>query len=89
MYEITMENLSICFEGAKENHARFVAVKVEMDGFPVPEIIVNPIVNADAKLAYYKKAYSKELKHKYSAGIRIIGFTFGDSMKEIEKDLDY
>lgn len=87
MFEIIMKNLEICFKRAKENGAKFVAVRIEMDGFPEPEVIVNPIINADSKLAYYKKTYDEELNHRHAKGIRIVGCTFGDSMDEIERDL--
>ena len=58
-----------------------------MNGFPESEIIVNPIINADSKLAYYKNTYDEELNHKFSKGIRIAGFTFGNDMCKIEEDL--
>lgn len=87
MFNISMKNLEICFERAKKNGAKFVAVSIEMEGFPESEIIVNPIVNADSKLAYYKKVYDEELNHKHSKGIRIKGCTFGNDMREIEEDL--
>lgn len=87
MFEITMKNLGICFERAKKNNAKFVAVRIEMEGFLEAEIIVNPIVNADSKLEYYKKTYDENLNHKHAKGIRIIGCTFGNDMREIERDL--
>ncbi len=87
MFNIKMNNLELCFERAKKCNAKFVAVRIEMEGFPEAEIIVNPIVNADSKLEYYKKTYDEDLNHKYAKGIRIIGCTFGSDMSEIESDL--
>jgi wobble nucleotide-excising tRNase len=87
MTSFTMENLEICFKNAKGLNQKFVAVKIEMEGFPEAEIIVNPIDNADSKLAYYKNTYDEELNHKFAKGIKIVGFTFGDDMGEIEEDL--
>ena len=87
MFTIKLKNLEICFERAKKNNHKFVAVKIEMEGFPEAEVIINPIVNADSKLAYYKKTYNEELNHNHAKGIKIIGCTFGDSMNEIEENL--
>ena len=89
MIPITMEYLENCFKRAKEINQKFVAVRIEMEGFPEAEIIVNPIANADSKLFYYKNTYGEELHHKHAKGIKITGFTFGNNMGEIEEDLVY
>ena len=36
----------------------YMVVKIETEGNPGPEIIVNPAENFAAKLAYYDKAYN-------------------------------
>lgn len=89
MFEITMKNLEISFEREKKYNAEFVAVKIEMEGFPEVEFIINPIVNADSKLAYYKNTYDENLNHKHAKGIKIVGCTFGNDWNEIEEDLYY
>ncbi|MBL4951102.1 hypothetical protein JK635_02455 [Neobacillus sp. YIM B02564] len=89
MEELTIKNLEACFKNAKVLKQNFVAVRIEMEGFPKAEIIVNPIENADSKLAYYQKTYNENLNHKYAKGIKIVGFTFGEDMKEIQEDLAY
>ncbi|WP_373896402.1 hypothetical protein [Virgibacillus sp. CBA3643] len=86
MTPMTMGYLESCFNRAKELGKNFVAIRIEMEGFPEPEIIVNPIINADSKLAYYKKTYDEELNHKYAKGIRISGFSFADDIANIEVD---
>ncbi|WAT23606.1 hypothetical protein O0R52_21660 (plasmid) [Bacillus halotolerans] len=83
----TMKNLEECFIQAKELRKKFIAVKIEMEGFQEPEIIINPISNTESKLKYYKKTYDEKLKHKYSDGIKMIGFAYGDSMNEIQQFL--
>ncbi|WP_368900772.1 M23 family metallopeptidase [Oceanobacillus oncorhynchi] len=83
MIPMTMEYLEHCFNRAKELDQSLVAVKVEMKGFPSEEIIVNPIINVDSKLEYYKSVYDEDLNHKYAEGIRIVDFSFGNSMSEI------
>lgn len=84
---LSIQNLENCFKGAKENGAKFVAVVIEMEGFEYDEIIINPIGNADDKLEYYKKAYNEDLTHKFSNGIRIVGFTYGSKFSDIEIDI--
>ena len=49
---------------------------IEMLGFEMPEIIVNPPENLDKKLEYYKTTYNENLEHKNAKGIRIIGYIF-------------
>ena len=41
---------------------QFLAVKIETEGNPGPEIIVNPSENINAKMAYYDKAYNDDLE---------------------------
>ena len=84
---MTIDNLEKCFNTAKELKQKYVGVKIEMEGFTKPEIIINESENFDSKLAYYKKAYNEDLTLKTFKGIKIIGFTFGDNFSEIEDDL--
>ena len=41
---------------------KFMVVKIETEGNPGPEIIVNPAENFAAKLAYYDKAYNDDME---------------------------
>lgn len=84
---LTVENLETCFDEAKESGAKFVGVVIDMEGFPQPEVIINPAENIDSKLAYYKKTYDENLQHKFAPGIKISGFSFGDNYDDIEHDL--
>ena len=56
-------------------------------GFKDSEVIINPNANFDNKLEYYKKAYNDDLTLKSFNGIKIIGFSYGDTYDEIEMDL--
>ena len=85
---LTMENLEVCFKGAKDNDANFVAVKIQTEGHPGAEVIINPKENFDVKLEYYKKAYNDDLILKAFNGIKIIGLTYGDSYEDIEDDFE-
>lgn len=40
----------------------FLAVKIETEGNPGAEIILNPAINVSAKMAYYDKAYNDDLE---------------------------
>lgn len=40
----------------------FMVVKIETEGNPGPEIIINPADNFAAKLSYYNKAYTDEME---------------------------
>lgn len=85
--ELTIKDLEFCFHNAKRFRAKYIAVLVEMEGFPKPELIINPNENIDSKLEYYKKTYDENLVHKYSKIVKIIGFSFGDNFKELLEDL--
>lgn len=82
-----IENLEKCFFEASLKGAKYVGVKIQMQGFPKPEIIINENENFDSKFAYYKKAYNDNLTLKSFEGVKIVGFTYGDSFEAIEHDL--
>jgi hypothetical protein len=87
MVSLTTNNLEICFNEAKEREMKFVGVVIEMDGFPQAEVIINPAANIDSKLEYYKKTYDENLSHKFAPGIKIIGFSYGNSFSDLQDDL--
>lgn len=82
-----LKNLQECFGAAAKQNKKYVGVKIQMQGFPKPEIIINENENFDSKFEYYKNAYNDDLTLKTFNGIKIIGFTYGDSFQEIEQDL--
>lgn len=86
---LTMQFLENCFNSAKKNNMKYVAVKIRIKGYKKDEIIINQVENFDEKLAYYKISYDNELNHRYSTGVSIVGFTYGDTFGSIEKDLIY
>lgn len=87
MINLTTENLENCFDEAKKRESKFVGVVIEMGGFPQAEIIINPAANIDSKLEYYKKTYDENLNHKFAPGIKIIGFSYGNSFSDLQEDL--
>ncbi|EGW36422.1 hypothetical protein [Desulfosporosinus sp. OT] len=87
MEELTIENLEKCFRAASTKGKKYVGVLVQMEGFPKPEVIINENENFDSKFAYYKKAYDENLVLRSFNGIKITGFTYGDSFEAIEHDL--
>lgn len=40
----------------------YLAVKIETEGNPSPEVILNPIENLAEKMAYYDKAYNDDME---------------------------
>jgi hypothetical protein len=83
----TMADLEKCFYDASINESEYIGVLIEMQDFPEPEVIINPLKNFDAKAAYYKKAYTDDLVLKTFSGIRIKDFVRGDNYEEIETAL--
>lgn len=86
--ELTMENLEKTFEGANDNGALFIGVKIQTQGSLGAEVIINPRVNFDSKLEYYKKAYNDDLTLKAFNGIKIIGLSYGYWYDDIESDFE-
>lgn len=85
--ELTLDHLERCFNAAKEKKAKYVGILVSMKGFPAEELIVNEFVNYDKKLEYYKNAYNDNLTLKATDAIKIVAFTYGNSLSLIENDL--
>ncbi|URZ15319.1 hypothetical protein [Clostridium felsineum] len=83
LQKMSIKDLEQCFYEANNNNAKYVGVKIKMQGFLKPEIIINAHANFDSKFAYYKKAYNKDLTLKTFNGIKIVGFTYGNSVGEI------
>lgn len=80
--------LERCFKQAIETNARYIAVQIETRGSEGIETIINPRENFEAKLAYYKNAYTDDLVLKTYDGIRIVGYGYGDSLSEIERNFE-
>jgi hypothetical protein len=82
-----IDNLEKCFFEASIKCAKYVGVKIKIEGFPKAEIIINENKNFDKKFEYYTRSYNEDLILKTFSGIRIVGFTYGNSFEEIEHDL--
>lgn len=85
--KMTINELEQCFTNAQKDNATYVAVKVQMQGFTDPEIIINTSNNFESKLEYYKKAYNEDLTLKAFNGIKIIDFDHANSLDELEYSL--
>lgn len=85
---MNIDNLEKCFYEASQQDKNYIGVKIEMFGFEEEEIIINPNKNFDKKFDYYKNAYNEDLTLKNAPDkIKIVGFTHGNTLKEIEQDL--
>ena len=78
----TMSELENIFQEAKKKDAKYVMVKIAMQGFEKPEVIVNPKENIDSKLEYYKKAYKEDLHLKTFDGIQIVEAGYINNIQE-------
>lgn len=84
MKKLTLDGLEDCFRMAEGMEWNYVGVKIQMEGFEKPEVIINPKENFRTKLDYYKKAYNNDLVLKTFNGIRIIDYCYADSYEEIQ-----
>jgi len=85
----TMDDLTNCFNEASEANSNYVCVVVSMAGFPKEEVIINQRENFEAKLKYYQNVYDKGLDHKHATGVKIIGFSHGNTFNQIQKELAF
>lgn len=81
-----MQELENIFMKAKEKD-HYVAIVVQMEGFPANEVIINHPVNIDKKLAYYKDTYKDNCEHKH-APIKIIDALSGSTFENVQKQLE-
>lgn len=84
---LSMKNLENMFKSAAKNNHKYVGVKIEMEGFAKPEIIINQSENFETKLAYYQKSYNDDLTLKSFKGIKIVGLISGNDFAWIEQSL--
>lgn len=76
---MNLSDLNRCFDEAEQNGGNFIAVRIEMEGFPKPELIINERQNFAAKREYYNKAYNEDGTLKAFRGIRIAAASYGTS----------
>lgn len=82
---LRMPDLEAHVKEAVEKNAKYFAIVVSIHGNK--ETLINETANAKPKVDYYKVAYSDDLIHKNSEGIRIVGYTYGNTFHEIEVNL--
>lgn len=83
--DMDINNLEKCFHEASQQEKKYVGVKIQMQQFEEPQIIIDSNPSFDSRFSYYKKVFGENLKS--AQGNRIVGFTHGDTFNEIEKDL--
>jgi hypothetical protein len=82
-----MDNLKNNFQGAKDNNAKYVGLLIETKGDKNPKVIIDSSEVFDTRLKYYIETYDEQLNHRTKEGIKISGFTYGNSVEDIEIDL--
>lgn len=85
--ELTIKNLENCFNGALNNNANYFGIKAQFNETCYSYTIINDKKNFDFELDYCKKNYNEDLTHKYDKNFKIVGFTYGNTFEDIEKDL--
>lgn len=85
--DLKMKDLEQTFNEAMESSARYIGVKISMNGFPSDEVIINQTENFEKKLEYYKDTYDEGLNHKHAPGICIVGFNYADDFATLEETL--
>ncbi len=85
--ELNIRNLENCFNAALKNKVRYVAVKLKTKATEKCEIMITPYENMTTKLKDYKETFNCNSKLEAHNGIKIVGFTYGNTFKEIEDDL--
>lgn len=81
--KLTIQDLETVFAQAIQYKANYIGVRIQMQGYDEPEVIINPRENFETKLEYYKKAYNDDLTLKTFNGIKIIGCEYGWNFQEI------
>jgi hypothetical protein len=83
----TMNHLEQCFKTASQFGYEYIAIKINMEGFPEPEVIINREDNFDSKLNYYRNTYDENLRHKHAQGIKIVDAVYGSDFDSIQQKL--
>lgn len=78
---------SAMVEDGINRNKNFMVVKIETEGNPGPEIIVNPAENFRAKLSYYDKAYNDNLEliaaKKAGKSVRIVDALMTNNLADL------
>lgn len=81
-----IDELKERFKKAREDNAKYFAVAIKFSAVEKVEIIINPRENWDNKEEYYASVYDEDLRLKGCPDkIKIVGFAYGNSFKEIEE----
>jgi hypothetical protein len=86
---LTLTQLNETFKKAVEDNFKYILVRIVI-GLSREEFVINPSENFEEKQAYYNHAYNEDLHHKFAGDddIRITGFVYGDSFRELEDRLE-
>lgn len=86
-FDLSLDHLTNNIKSAIESDAKYIGVLVSLPNCTKPEIIINSRENFIQKLNYYKAAYDNSLSMKNGSGVKIVGFSLGNSFTELENDL--
>lgn len=84
---MTKQEFNRIFDDGIGRGKSFVAVKIETEGNPGAEVILNPSENFAAKRAYYNKAYNDEMELisalKVGKRIRIVDVHLTNNLSDL------
>lgn len=71
------------FHYAKLNHYDYIGVAISKKGMKGLEVIINPHVNIDEKVNYYKEAYDEDLVLKNCKDIKIVNVSYNQDAAKL------
>lgn len=79
-----LKKLETMMDEGIDMKCKYIVMRIDMVGFPSPEIIINPIDNFKDKIEYIKKTYNDDLTHKFSSGISISDFDLSCDKNDLD-----
>ena len=84
---MTKSDFKQIVEHGRDRGKLFMVVRIETEGNPGPEIIINPAENFDRKMAYYDKVYNDDMEliaaKKIGKQIRITDVLMADNLNDL------
>lgn len=83
--ELTMKNLDKCFNGAYNEEAKYIGVLIAIKQQHTYKTVIVSVDSFPSEQKFLRETYNDDLTHKYSEGLRIVGFTHANSFAEIQR----
>lgn len=73
------------YQGKK---AQWMGILVTLPGHPAPQMIIDPIDNAEQRVKYIASKYDENLRMMGNPDIQIVRYAFTDTLAELISRLD-